>query len=278
VEALAAAAGLRGAGPFDAETRLALVAADRQQALAPSAAAGPVRVRALKVAASRALDGTERRTHTLTLELQFAPCVQAVSYRTPRVVRAVDPAGRAWQPAGNVQPALLHGVAPETRRLEATVALEPPPEGEERLAALDLVLPLRLRHERHAVRFATEGLPQTLDENGKPAADGAKGTVTLTSVTPAEGRADAWVADLSAVFTSAAARESAEVWCTTTSGARRRLWLSGGRSTPDPDGRLRLVGRAFGVPEKTLAEVVVVWFDRESEGELAVTLKDVPLR
>lgn len=279
IETLAAEARLRGPTPFDAEAQLALVEADPQQALAPSASAGPVRVRATKVSASRALDGVGRRTHTLTLEVQFAPCVQLVSYRWPRVIRAVDPAGRVWQPAAGVQPAPLYGVGPATRSVELTVALEPPPEGEERLATLDLVLPLRLRHERHAVRFAPlDGLPRTLDENGKPAEAGAKGTVTLASVAPAEGRGDTWIADLSTVFTTGGARESAEIWCTAASGARRRLWISGGRSTSGTDGRMKLVGRAFGVPDKSLADVVVVWFDRESEGDLAVTLRDVPLR
>jgi hypothetical protein len=278
VDALAAVAKLRPAGPFDGEGRLALVPLDASRPAPPSSAVGPVRVRATKVSVSRALEGREDPTHTLTLEVQLAPCVQLVSYRTPRVVRALDTRGNAWLPAGNVQPSLVHGAGSEVRRVEVTVALDPPEGGVERLATLDVVLPLRLRHERHAARFApVDALPKTIDERGRPAEAGTKGTVTLVSVAPVEGRTDAWIAELSAVLSSATARESAEAWFRAAGNPPRRLWIGGGRTT-GPDGRLRLVGRAFGVKEPELDEILVAWFDRESEGELAVTLTNVPLR
>lgn len=280
LEALVAAAGLRAPGAFDGEGRLTLVPGVAGRASAPSAAAGPVRLRVARVAAARSLDGAERRTHTLTLEVHLAPCVQLVSYRAPRVEKAEDAAGRPWRVAGGLAPATTYGVGGDVRRVEANVALEPPEGGgEERLARLDLVLPLRLRHERRAVRFEPlSGLPRTVDERGKPAEAGAKGSVTLLSVTRAEERKDAWIVDLSAVLASPTGRESADAFLLTADGAKRHVWIAGGRSTTSADGRLHLVGRCFGTGEAAPTALDVTWFDREGEGELSLHLTDVPLR
>jgi hypothetical protein len=280
LETLAAAADLRVPAGFDGEARLAFVPAAEGRAAPASAAVGPVRLRAARVTAARSLDGDGARTHTLGLDLNLAPCVQLVTYRPARVVKAVDPAGRAWRGAGNAGAALTYGVGSDTRRVELSVALEPAAEGvEERLATLDLSLPLRVRHERRQVRFAPlADLPRTLDEQGEPAEAGARGTVTLASLTAAEGRKDAWIVDLSAVPTTAPGRESLDAYLITGEGARRRVWISGGRSTTSADGRLRLVGRCYGTGEAPPTALEVVWFEREGEGEVLLTLRDVPLR
>jgi hypothetical protein len=280
LEALADAAGLRAPSAFDTQGRLALVPAAEGQAEAASATAGPLRLKAARVAAARNLAGTEARTHTLTFDLHLAPCVQLVTYRTARVVKALDPAGRAWRTAGNPAAAMTHWVGSDTRRAELNVALEPAAEGaEERLATLELAVPLRVRHERRAVRFAPlTGLPRTLDEQGKPAEAAARGSMTLASVTSAEGRKDTWLVDLSAVLSTATGRESVDAYLVTGDGAKWRVVTAGVRSTTSADGRVRLVGRCYGTGETPPAALEVVWFEREGEGEALFTLRDVPLR
>lgn len=281
LDALASAAGLRAASPaFDSEGRVVFAPAVEGRTEPASTALGPLRLRAARVTAARSLDGTEARTHTLTLDLHVAPCVQLRHYRTARVLKALDPAGRAWRPAGNPGAAMTYGVGDDTRRIELNVALEPAAEGaEERLATLELAVPLRLRHERRAVRFAPlTGLPRTLDEQGKPAEAAARGTVTLASVVPAEGRKDAWLVDVSCVLMTAAGRESVEAYLVTSDAARRRVWMASSRSTTSADGRLRIVGRCERTGELPPTAVEVVWFEREGEGEAVLTLKDVPLR
>ncbi len=280
VEALAAQAGLEAPLPFDGEALLTFAAPAPEALAAPTASVGPLRVRALRIQASRPLDGLGPTTHALTLEVQLAPCVQLVSYRPPRLHGAVDAQGRRWRPAAAVELATTYGVGGDPRRVETQISLEPgEPGAAERLARLELIFPMRLRHERHELVFAPlEGLPRTLDEQGRASEAGKRGSVTLEAFGPAEGRSDAWTVELACVLASAAARASVEAWLELDSGQRRRLWIAGGRSTTSADGRLRLVGRAHGVGPQGPRAVRVVWFERESEGEVALALEDVPLR
>ncbi len=280
VEALAAQVGLEAPLPFDGEALLTLAAPAPGVVAAPTASVGPLRVRALRIQASRPLAGAGPATHALTLEVQLAPCVQLVSYRPPRLVSALDAQGRRWRTAGTAEPPTTYGVGGDPRRVETLVSLEPSePEAADRLARLELAFPMRLRHERHELVFEPlEGLPRTLDEQGRASEAGKRGSVTLEAFGPAEGRNDAWTVELACVLTSVAARASVEAWLELDSGQRRRLWIAGGRSTTSADGRLRLVGRAHGVGPQRPRAVRVVWFERESEGEVALTLEDVPLR
>jgi hypothetical protein len=280
LEALADAAGLRAPSAFDGQGRLALVPAAEGLAQAASAMAGPLRLQAARVAAARSLSGTESRTHTLTFDLHLAPCVQLRTYKTARVVKALDPAGRAWRAAGNPGAAMTHWVGGDTRRVELNVALEPAAEAaEERLATLELAVPLRVRHERRAVRFGPlTDLPRTLDERGKPAEAGARGSVTLASVAAAEGRQDTWLVDVSAVLSTATGRESVDAYLVAGDGAKWRVVTAGVRSTTSADGRVRLMGRCYGTGETPPAALEVVWFEREGEGDALFALRDVPLR
>jgi hypothetical protein len=274
-------AGLEAAGPFDGENRLRTVPRSEGGAQVPTATSGPVRVRATKLAVTRALDGQGPAVHALTLEVHLAPCVQLSAYRPPRVLGARDAAGGRWISAGG-DASVLYGVGGDPKRIEVTVSLMPTADaapGAERLERLELALPLRVRHHRREVRFEHPGeLPRTLDEQGRPATEGAKGTLTLQRLEPAEGRADAWLADLACVLAGKPARESVEPWLELADGQRRRLWIAGGRSTTSADGRLRLVGRAHGVGDAAPRGLVVAWFERDADGELPLTFLEVPLR
>jgi hypothetical protein len=280
LERLAEAVDLAAPGPFDADGMLAFEPRQAGLVAAPAGSAGPVRVRATRVEASRPLGATGPTLHGLTLEVQVAPCVQLVSYRAPRVSSALDAEGRRWKPAGANDGQATYGVGGEARRVETRVLLErADAEADERLDRLELVLDLRLRHERRAVVFTGfEGLPRTLDLAGQPSEAGRRGSVTLERLAAAEGRSDAWTVEIACVLDGAPARASVEAWLELADGARRRLWISGGRSSASADGRLRLVGRVFGAGASPPRAVHVVWFERESMGELPVVLRDVPLR
>lgn len=280
VEALATLLRLEAPGPFDADAVLLLAPPTEASTPAPTGAAGPVRVRATRVQVSRPLDASGPSTHALTLEIQLAPCVQLVSYRAPRVVAAVDANGRSWRSAGGADGATTFGVGGDPRRVDTMLTLEAGVVGAaERLERLEVGLELRLRHERRELVFeGLEGLPRTLDEQGRAAEAGRKGSVTLEAVEAAEGRADAFTVELSCLLASAVARASVEPWVELSDGGRRRLWIVGGRSTTSADGRLRLVGRAHALGGSTVKAVGVVWFERESSGPLSVVLRDVPLR
>lgn len=272
VERLAEAAGLDAAGPFDGSSTLALGASPGALGVSPRGCAGPLRVRATRVESSRPLGVEGAVTHGLLLELQLAPAVQLVTYRPPRVLRAEDAAGRRWRAVPGADASTTYGVGGDTRRVEARVTLErAEPEAEERLARLDLQLELRLRHDLQQVLFeALDGLPRPQERGGSE--------VVLESLGPAEGRKDAWAVEVSCRLDSEVARASVDVWVEWADGGRRRMQALGGRSSSSADGRLRLVGRVHGGGEAPPRAVRVTWYAREVQGELPVSLLDVPLR
>jgi len=280
IETLAALLSLEAPGAFDADGALALAPRAEGLVATPTGATGPVRVRATRVQVSRPLDAAGPSTHALTLEIQLAPCVQLVSYRAPRVVAAADAEGRRWRSAGGIDGSTTFGVGGDPRKVDSVLTLEPAAAGAaERLERLELGLELRLRHERRELVFeGFEGLPRTLDEQGRSSEAARKGSITLEAVEAAEGRPDALTVELSCVLASGVARASVEPWVELADGSRRRLWIVGGRSTTSADGRLRVVGRAHGVGGGVAKAVHVVWFERESSGDLTVLLRDVPLR
>lgn len=273
IERVAAAAGLVAPEPFDGMGQLVLRAAPPGAQASPSGTAGPVRVRATRVEAARPLGVEGPVTHGLTLELQLAPAVQLVTYRAPRVLRAEDGAGRAWKALAGSDANTTYGVGGDTRRVETRITLErADPDAAERLARLDLLLELRLRSERREAVFeGLDGLPRS---QSLPGAE-----VVLEEAAPAEGRSDSWSLTVACRLDSEVARASVDVWVDLSDGTRRRMLAMGGRSSSSADGRLRLVGRIHGLREGTRPRAArVTWYAREVQGELAVTLADVPLR
>lgn len=272
VERVAAAAGLVAPGPFDGQGQLALLAPAPGAEASPAGSAGPLRVRATRVETARPLGVEGPVTHGLVLELQLAPAVQLVTYRAPRVLRAEDAQGRHWRPLPGSDANTTYGVGGDTRRVETRITLErAEPEAGEHLARLDVQVELRLRADlRQAVFGALDGLPRTLDLPGAE--------LVLEAAGPAEGRSDAWSLELSCRLDSEVARNSIDVWVELSDGTRRRMLAMGGRSSSSADGRLRLVGRVHNLREATPRAVRLAWYAREVQGELAVSLADVPLR
>jgi hypothetical protein len=271
------AAGLSARDPFDPAGRLVLEPRGDGERV-PEAAAGPLLVRVREVTSTRGLGPEGKRRYALELEILWTPAVHLVTYRTPTGVAGEDPAGRRFTGPGGAANVTVYGVGVGQRRREVTLPLDPEdPAAEERLAALRFDLPVRLRHDRREVRFVLAGdLPRTLGETGAPAEEDAPGSVTLRRVHQPDGARGPWVVEASAVFPGETARQSLEAVLETAAGEHRHA-TAGGRSE-SADGRVDLVGRAYGWSDGPPVAVRVSWFTREEEGTLPFALADVPLR
>jgi hypothetical protein len=273
---VAAAAGLDAGGTFDASSTLAL---SREATAGPAwTAAGPLRTRPVRIARTRTLAKEGDRTYSLTLTVQWMPGVELVSYKPPKVLRAEDPAGRAYRGPGG-EGNVTFGVGPSTTAVDVTTTLLPSvPEAEEHLAALDLAVTARVRHGLRSVRFdAAAELPVTLDAAGVPAKEGADGTLTLRSLVRPKAEREPLTMELTARFGGETPARSARAHLETADGTRVPLQVTG-RNT-SADGVTRVTARVYGSSASVVPVTLVVsWFERETDGQVEVHLADVPLR
>ena len=160
-----------------------------------------------------------------------------------------------------------------------SVHLQPGTEGSaESLARLAFTLPVRVRHERHEVRFAPlDGLelPAEVRETAAPGA-GEPGVVTLRGVERPDGDRGPWTVDLHAALDTEAGRNSLQV-ALEEPGGRVRAASSGSRF-PAADGSVGFRARAYGQWNEDPVAVRVAWYALEEEGALRFVLENVPLR
>jgi hypothetical protein len=279
LEKLCGAMGLEAPDAFDASGMLELRVRAEAGEHAPWAAAGPLRVRVLEVSATRTLGAEPTRRYAVTLEMHWAPSVQVMQYGTPHEIVAEDAQGRTYRRSTMGPTNVVRGVSTSARQAAVTIHLEPDAEGaEERLAVLEFVLPLRLRHDRRAVRFSDlEALPATLRADGAPADDpDAPGAVTLQRVVQPDGERGPWVADVSAVLPEASAQRSLQVALERDDGTLGPAM--GGSRSFSADGHIQLSARAYVRWESGPQAAIVTWHRREEEGEVSIRLEGVPLR
>jgi hypothetical protein len=274
---LAAAASLDASGPFDAAGVLALLPGTGTDDRSTWSIAGPLRARPLRITTTRSLAKADERTYALTLGVQWTPGVEVVSYRLPKVVRAEDAKGRAFRATGETN--TTYGIGQGSQSAEVTLSLAPAvPDVEERLAVLEVALVLRMRHGRRSVRFPDlRSLPVTLGEDGLPAEAGSRGSITLRSLTTPQADRQPLTVEVVARLDPELASRSARAFVEGEDGTRVPLLITA-RST-SADGLLRLTGRVYGSAAVTVPVALeVFWFEVEEEGEVRLTLQDVPLR
>lgn len=279
LERLAAAAGLTLPSGPDRLGTLDLVAAKEAPAPTPSAHAGPFRLVLTEVTATRVLGPGDRRRYALLFRLEWTPGVQLVQYRMAHVVEALDPEGRAYAAGSAMRNRVIHGVSSNALQASVQVHLEPAEEETaERLAVLEIELPLRIRHGLHRLRFETPEdaeLPRVLALDGSVRTDPGPGTVTLQALARPDGGSGGWVADLTAHLPGVAPQNSLHVVLEKADGTALRH-TTGGRSRT-ADGRVELSARLYNQEERPQA-LVAAWFALEEEGVFTFRLEDVPLR
>lgn len=276
LETIASAGGLAARSPFDAAGRMTLTQDDPSEPV-PYAAAGPMRVTVAEVQAVRTLGGDGGRRFVVGLDLAWLPSVQLKQRKTPRDLVAVDARGRAFQPGAAMRDTTW-GYSSSTRTVRLEIHLEPDdPQAAEHLEELSFNLPVTLRHDRQAVEFvdlAELELPATR-EIARTRAEGAD-RVTLRSVTRPDGEQGPLVVDVLAQLDGESAVQSVAVVLLFEDGTAQHA--SVGSRFPSADGTLGLRARAWGRQEKPPVAVRVTWLRVEEEGELAFSLKGIPLR
>ncbi len=264
-------------GPFDGAGHARLVHRDAEAVVVPQAAAGPVLVRVTEVTSTRALTSTAKPHYSLTLDVWWVPSVAVSQLSTPTVTAAEDTAGNAFR--ATTKGRVTYGVSPMQSSRSVNVTFQPTTDVfHEKLAKLVVKFPMRIRHVAHTVRFDDiEKLPRCRTKDGKDVEPGTEGSVELRSFEPVENQTGSWVVELVAVLPKQLARTTAQIFVRWAGGREQRLHVMGGRSH-SADGTLNLTGRAYGAGIGKPEAIWVTWFDRESDGELEVVLKDVPLR
>ena len=276
IEALTAT---RAQQPFDAAGRMLLVAHDGKVQAAPRAASGPMQLTVVEVAATRSFGVEAPPRYALKLRLEWAPFVQVQQYERPSIEVARDPDGKRFQASAAMQASASYGIGTTMKHHTTTVYLEPADTGcQERLGALELRVPMRLRYDVATVAFDDLGtLPACLGPDGKAAKPGSNESVQLHSVERADGGAGQWVVDFTATLLEEGAQQTLEAFLVEADGTQQRVSVYGGRSIA-ADGTLRITARAYRGSTSKPRGVRVTWFRREEEGALRFRLEGVPLR
>lgn len=276
VAALLSPAQAELADGFD-EAGQALASARAGSPALPTACAGPFRVEVESVTTVRSLRPQVRPRWTLGLRLFWAPSAQVVTFQSPTVVRAVDPAGRPLR--GVESGTTTYGVG-GGRRLASTQLTLDAGESEEAavLAELELRLRARLRHGLQAAEFpalAPDALPvsQTV-----PVADGRAVKVTVESASEDPDRPGWAAVALTLVLPSGVPAESVQAVLLLPDGGTRPLIDLSSRVSA-ADGTLKLTLRAPGTPGGGAGRTLrVAWATREEEIPVSFVLRGVPLR
>lgn len=283
LDATAASCGLAAPDAFDVGGRMRLATPEEGEET-PWAAVGPLRVRVAEVSSVRTLSPPRRRRYVVVVDLHWVPSVQVRTWRTPEDVEATDVEGRAFEAGSAVRTNVTHGISASARRTSVSLHLEPvdtgAADGTERLDTLFFTLPVCLRHDRREVLFAPLAdlsLPATrVDAEGGTSPQDDVEEVTLRSVTPPDSDRGPWVVDLVARLSGRTARDSLQVMLVGADGAT--CAAGAGSRFPSADGTLSLKARAWCRWEEAPVAVRVTWYQREEEGKVSFTMRDVPLR
>ncbi len=278
VDLIAAGVGLDGSAPYDPGGTLTLREPREGQEPVPTVSLGPLRGRIVRVTTVRTLGGTTPRTHSLALQLQWAPAIQVVSLEGPRVESAEDEKGNAFRspPGGPVS----YGLSPASTSIELTVGLQPAPAAAptgERLAHVDLVAPMRVRTGRASVDFRrgkeeSQTIPVTAAQTGGKTG----GEVVLRRMESPEAPGGTWLVEVRATLDAEAARESVRASLLAGDGSVGALGLT--TRSVSADGTVELVGRGRLASGTSPTGVRVSWFTQEGRAEPRLRFEDVPLR
>lgn len=270
-------AGLVPAGGFDRSGRIEMLRGEA--APRPWAAAGPMQVRVAEVSRTRVLPPDGSRRFVVGLDLEWSPAVQLVSWATPEKVEATDPDGRAFDVGAAMRSRTTHGVSTNATSARVQIHLEPTSEEvQPRLEVLAFELPLRIRHQRRALRFSTDGeLPRTLrlDEAMDPH-ETATERIVLEALERPEAERGPWTVRLTAHLQGTIAQRSLDVRLERSDGTLQPAYA--GSRFPSADGRLELTARAYGMGDEAPVAVRVRWFAAEERGTLSFRLTEVELR
>jgi len=277
--AIEALTSTRAQQPFDSAGRMLLVAHDGKVDAAPRAATGPMQLTVLEVAATRSFGVEAPPRYALKLQLEWAPFVQVQQYERPSIEVARDPTGKRFQPSAAMQGTASYGIGTSTKHHTTTVYLEPADtDCQERLGALELRVPMRLRYDVATVVFDDlDRLPVCRGPDGKPREPGTDESVQLHGVEQADAGRGPWVVDFTATLLAPGAQQTLEAFLVDADGALQRVGVYGGRSIA-ADGTMRITGRAYRGATGRPKGLRVGWFRREEEGTLRFRLEDVPLR
>ena len=229
--------------------------------------------RALERVAARARRRTAPRGSLVAVALHWSPGVEVVATRTPWLLEATDPDGRALRDVGEAGDVLRAATAPGATEFALSLA---PPAGADvhRLARLEVAVPLRIRHRRVSVRFAgLARLPRSLPPPANAGTDGA-GAVTLQAVRPPEAAGAPWTVEVR-VRLPAPPRPAGRG----RGRDRRRHPRHGG--LPRPRRRrdaARGPGPSCGPAARAPAALRVAWYGAEEDAEARFRWGDVPLR
>lgn len=279
IAALATLTATRVSQPFDRSGRMQLVEADGTWKPAPRGAAGPMQITLLEVAATRSFGLQAPPRYALKLRLEWAPFVQVQQYERPTVEVARDPDGKRFRPSPAMARTASYGVGTTVKHHTTTVHIEPAEAGcKEQLGALEVTVPMRLRHGLAAVEVNDLAqLPVCLGPDGKAAKPGTNESVQVHDISRAEGSRGQWVVDFTATLTDEGAQRTLEAFLIEPDGALRRVSVYGGRSI-GADGTVRITARAYRGRAGRPKGLKVTWFRREEQGRLRFRLEDIPLR
>jgi hypothetical protein len=280
LDMIAGVVGLDASAPFDAAGVLTLREAREDAEPVPTAYVGPLRARIVRVTTVRTLGArASTRTHSLAVEVQWSPAVQVVSIHAPRLASVEDGKGGKMEPppAGG---AVTYGVGASSTSIELNLSFQPTDalEPGDRLAAVEVVVPMRLRHGRKWVDWRQ---PRARAEERAIAlppemTGGAKGgVVTLRRFEPGE-RGSLSAVEVLAQLDTEVARESVRTFLIAADGSSAALALSA-RSV-GADGSVELVGRGRFPSGAAPSAVRATWFTVEGRGEARFRLEGVPLR
>jgi hypothetical protein len=200
-----------------------------------------------------------------------------VSLRSPILKAAEDAQGNAYKapPAAGT---ITYGVGSGSTQMELTLSLQAAAaEAADRLARLEIGVPVRLRHGRKWVTFRNlQGLPRSLPLAASMTGGPLGGTVTLRRFEAPPQAGGAYVVEVTAQMDSEVGRESVRAYLEAADGSLAALGLSA-RST-SADGTVEMVGRGRFSGPVGPAAVRVSWFVREGDGEASFRFEGVPLR
>jgi hypothetical protein len=276
--ALLRPAGLDLADGFDEGGQASLLTRDATWA-PPVAYVGPFRLEVDSVTTTRSLRPGVRPRYSILLRLAWAPDVQVISFRTPEVKKAVDERGGAYLGADGRGSTYGMGGGRHTTML--TMSLQPEQDATgERLASLETVARIRVRHGREEVVFkdlAGEApWPRTVERQG--AAGKGPARVVLGSFGPDPDRSGWVMGVLTATLPRGVTPESVFGTLETSDGNLRPMLELSSR-VASSDGVLRLTLRAGSMGRDVEPVAVrVVWYETEQEVTVPFVLKDVPLR
>ena len=276
---LLVAAELHMAAAFDRAGVAQLVAARPGVADAvPAVAAGPLWVRVIGRQTTVRFGHPPPAPHyALNLDVWWPPGIQVNQIRSLRVEVARDEKGRPFTSPGR---GMTYGLGQGMFSRTLDVALHPKEaEHGDKLAVLEITVPMRLRHGRE-VRSTTrtDALPVVLGSKGEPVEKlVADGSVAFRSLATQEGRTRTWIAEVAARLSEDVSRQSAQVSLETASGRHVAMYLATGRSE-SADGTLHLTARAYNAGEERPKRIALQWFRHEEDGSVRIRFEDIALK